>query len=36
VPRALCPYERFSEKGGKFLEGYSNSTEPWTFTEHEV
>jgi hypothetical protein len=35
VPRQLCPYERFSEKGTKFLEGYPNSDDPWTWAEEE-
>mmetsp|Transcript_26003 Transcript_26003/g.41771 ORF Transcript_26003/g.41771 Transcript_26003/m.41771 type:complete len:293 (+) Transcript_26003:100-978(+) len=35
VPRQLCPYERFSEKGTKFLEGYTNSDEPWTWADEE-
>ena len=32
-PRALCPYERFSEKGNRPLEGYVNSDQPWTWED---
>ena len=34
-PRLLCPFERFTRKGTKFLEGYANSDEPWTWVDHE-
>jgi lipopolysaccharide biosynthesis glycosyltransferase len=34
-PRLLCPFERFTCKGTKFLEGYANSDEPWTWVDHE-
>ena len=31
--RLLCPYERFSEKGVKPLEGYANSDDLWSWEE---
>ena len=35
VPRLLCPYERFSQKGNHILRGYENSDSPWTWEEEE-
>ena len=36
VPRLLCPYERFSQKGNQILRGYENSDSPWTWEEEEA
>ena len=33
APRLLCPYERFSEKGNKPLEGYANSDDLWAWDQ---
>ena len=33
APRALCPYERFSENGNKPLEGYVNSDQLWSWED---
>ena len=32
-PRELCPFERFSETCAGFLQGYSNSDEPWKWSD---
>ena len=35
APRALGPYERFSQSGNPPLRGYANSDVPWSWEEEE-
>ena len=35
-PRKLCPFERFTERGSKILEGYVNSSEPWSWEQDQA
>jgi hypothetical protein len=34
VPRELCPFERYTQKGAPMLEGYANTGEAWEFVAH--